>query len=101
MARIPPPQRRASLTRTVPVVMSGKEVKIHVTVGFSDDAMTNPIEVFCADFKAGSDSHAIVMDACILFSRLLQNGEGPMDLAKSLAHPLLVALAKTIAEINQ
>ena len=64
---------------------SGSEIKVQVTVGY--DAQWRAKEVFCASFKAGSDNHALVMDACILLSRLLQYGDSPADLVKSMCAP--------------
>lgn len=77
------PDRRQSETRKMTVVHAGgKETKILITIGFDDDGVAK--EVFCADFKAGSDLHALVMDACILISRCLQHGDTVVDLAKAM-----------------
>jgi len=78
--------RRPSVTGRVPFIMAdGKEITLTVTFGFDENG--NVREVFCADFKAGSDMHATVMDACILLSRLLQHGDQPEELAKTLCEP--------------
>lgn len=95
MARDRLPDRRPSETLVVPVVVDGREVRILVTVGFADAGMTVPREVFCADWKAGTSLHAIVMDACILMSRLLQHGDRPDELAGTLCQP--PSLVGTIA----
>lgn len=62
--------------------MDGLEKMILVTVGFDDHG---PREVFCADFKAGTAMHSIVMDACILLSRLLQHGDSPDDILAGMS----------------
>lgn len=64
---------------------SGQIIKLQVTVGFDKD--WNVREVFCASAKTGSDNHALVMDACVLLSRLLQHGDSPADLVKSMCTP--------------
>jgi len=76
----------------------GHTFKVLITIGF--DAANNPIEVFCADFKAGTSLHSIVMDACILFSRLLQHGDEPDDLEHSMCQPhsLLGSIASAVAK---
>jgi hypothetical protein len=77
------PDRRASITEYVEAQLDGGKTKrILVTVGFDDAGQ--PREVFCADFKAGTAMHAVIMDACILLSRLLQHGDLPQDLYKAL-----------------
>lgn len=82
------PDRRPSVTERVAVTLDGgKDTYVIVTVGFEDMEMKKPREVFCADFKAGTSLHAIVMDACILLSRLLQHGDTPQELASSLCQP--------------
>ena len=100
MSRAKLPDRRANLTQKVFVALDGgKEVKLLVTVGFND--IGKPMEVFCADFKSGTAMHTIVMDACVMMSRLLQHGDTPLELYKALARPesVLGAIAKAIAEL--
>lgn len=94
MARQVLNSRRPSETFAVPVQMDFVEVKVLVTVGF--DAAGNPMEVFCASFKAGTSLHAIVMDACILLSRLLQHGDGPSAVLRGMCQPY--SLVGRIAE---
>jgi hypothetical protein len=67
------------------VLADGKTISLTVTFGFNEAGEVR--EVFCADFKAGSDMHAAVTDACILMSRLLQHGDAPEELAKTLCEP--------------
>ena len=100
MSRAKLPDRRPNLTQKVYVALDGgKEVKLLVTVGF--DSLNKPMEVFCADFKSGTAMHTIVMDACVMMSRLLQHGDTPLELYKALARPesVLGAIAKAIAEL--
>jgi hypothetical protein len=94
--------RRASETRKIQFAYeNGKEQGILITVGFDEGG--EPKEVFCADFKAGTTLHSIVMDACILFSRLLQHGDLPVELFASMCRPpsLIGAIAATIAEYQR
>lgn len=75
------PERRIGINLDVPF----KNSKVVITIGY--DSMFLVKEVFCADFKAGSDSQAVVMDACILLSRLFQHGDTPQDILKSMCEP--------------
>jgi hypothetical protein len=93
--------RRASVTSRVIFAMAdGKEIGLTVTFGLDQEG--NVREAFCADFKAGSDLHAIVMDSCILLSRLLQHGDAPEELARTLCAPpsLIGCIAKAASEIG-
>jgi hypothetical protein len=93
------PDRRASVTKRVAhATAAGKSINLLVTVGFGDSGL--PSEVFCADFKAGSDLHAAVTDACILLSRLLQHGDAPGELVASMCSPpsLIGTIARAVAE---
>jgi hypothetical protein len=61
MTRKKLPYRRGAVTRKIPLELAnGKSIPILVTVGFDSEGRVS--EVFCADFKAGSDAHAIVVD---------------------------------------
>lgn len=95
--------RRPNVTCSVVWTSSHENaIKLLITVGF--DKYTGKVqEVFCADFKAGSDLHAIVMDACILFSRLLQHGDTPAELAASMCSPpsMLGTIAAAVAAIEK
>ena|SRR6185437_3162212 len=82
MTRKKLPERRASETSKITVTIGGKEQKILITIGFDDDGL--PKEVFCADFKAGSDLHALIMDACILVSRCLQHDDTGAELLAAM-----------------
>lgn len=90
------PDRRFSVNaRVVWTKYNGKQTNIVATIGF--DANGKPKEIFCADFKAGSDNQAIVMDACILVSRLLQHGDTLDELLGSMCSP--PSLLGTIIEV--
>lgn len=72
----------------IPIVftsVAGPQFKIVITAGY--DASYKLKEVFCADFKSGSDNQALIMDACILLSRLLQHGDTPQELVDSMCTP--------------
>ncbi len=77
---------------------SGRSFKLTITIGFDTDY--NIKEVFCADFKSGSDNQATIMDACILLSRLLQHGDTPADLLTSMCSPpsLIGTICKAIVD---
>lgn len=102
MVRAVLPNRRSSVTTKIHVELdNGREVKLLVTIGFDQNG--DPAEVFCANFKTGTALHAIVMDACILFSRLLQHGDRPSDLARSMCQPhsMVGAIASAVAEFER
>lgn len=85
MSRIKLEPRRASVNKTIRFKSNGgHEFGIEITMGFDGIGIK---EVFCASFKAGSDNQAIVSDACILVSRLLQHGNTPADILKSMCSP--------------
>lgn len=93
------PNRRPSETRKVPFELAtGKVQNLIITVGFDEDGL--PKEVFCADFKAGSDLHALVMDTCVLVSRALQFGDVAEDLAASMCKgpSLIGAILAVVAD---
>ena len=94
--RIRLPDRRRSTTIEVEAVLDNNHrQKLIVTVGFGDDG--RPMEVFCASFRAGTAMNFIVMDACILISRLLQHGDDPRDILQTLRSDTL-SLIGVIAE---
>lgn len=103
MTREKLPDRRPSVTKKIAVTLDGgKEVHLFVTVGFADDAMTLPREVFCADMRTGTALHTMIIDSCILLSRLLQHGELPENLADTLCQPpgLIGAIANVIVTLK-
>lgn len=89
------PDRRLNATRKVTwATYGGNEQSILVTFGFQRvwgpecEPQYSVAEIFCADFKAGSDTQAIVTDACVLISRLLQSSNDTVaDLRKSMCEP--------------
>lgn len=86
MTRILLKERRVNLTKRITFTNShGNGTVILITIGYDEHGKAK--EVFCADFKAGSDMHGIVSDACILFSRLLQHGEDAAELSRGMCQP--------------
>jgi len=72
------PHRRES--ETVDLTFDGH--RFAVTVGFYPDGW--PGEVFTAGVKVGSHLDAILADACVALSLLLQHGVAPATFAHSL-----------------
>lgn len=70
--RTPIPNRRPNLTSSVAWSRGGPDQKLIVTFGFARDGSIR--EVFCAGFRADTDFCALVNDACIMMSWLLQLG---------------------------
>ncbi len=73
------PNRRPN--QTVELIYDG--TRYEVTVGFHP-ATGKAREVFCHGAKAGSSMDAILDDACILLSILLQHDIAPASLAASM-----------------
>lgn len=86
MTRIRLPDRRPSVTERVRhTLATGGTVSVLVTFSFDERGKVR--EIFTADFKAGSDSQTLIVDASILVSRLLQYGNTPSTLLASLSEP--------------
>lgn len=84
MSRSTLPNRRASITANVAWTSPADvDTKLIATFGFDNDSHVR--EVFCAGFRRESDMCALMNDACILLSRLLQYGERLEDLALSMS----------------
>lgn len=101
MSRVKLADRRAAITRKIVASMDGgKEVDILITVGFDENQKAK--EVFCAAFKSGTALHGMVMDFCVMLSRLLQHGDSPRELAASCCEgPSLVGqIAQAVAEME-
>lgn len=80
------PDRRPSVTMAIDHALgSGALVRMLVTYSFDSEGRVR--EVFCADFKAGSDFHTVVVDASILVSRLLQEKLRLAQVLASLSDP--------------
>jgi hypothetical protein len=96
------PDRRYSTTERVRVAVSteGQHKTVLVTVGF--DRGGNPREVFCADWRASGTLHSVVIDACILLSRLYQHGDAPDEIAATLSSPPTVvgSIAAHVARVS-
>lgn len=87
MTRTKLPDRRPSITERVKLIVGNHEKNVLMTFGFTDHTMKVPHEVFCADWKAGTALHDMVIDDCILVSRLLQHGDRASELVKTLCDP--------------
>lgn len=85
MTRTQIPDRRAAVTETIFYhTTTGGQIKMLVTFGL-DAEHKRVIELFCADFKAGTDQHTLVMDVCVMLSLLMQHGYEPKNLLSRLA----------------
>lgn len=97
MTREKLPDRRSSLTIRVPY----QSINLLLTVGWNaEDPERRLRGVFCASFSAGSDTQTIVVDACILLSRLYQHGDTPAEVAETLKSDtpsLLGTIARVVA----
>lgn len=80
--REPLPNRRDVSSNKVMHSHSGGPRAYEVSYGFRTDGTVR--EVFCWPQKSGADIDALVSDACIITSRLLQRGEKIRDLAGAL-----------------
>ncbi len=78
MTRSPLPFRREN--ETIDLFFGNQTFA--VTIGFRRDG--SPGEVFVYGAKVGSDLHAMLSDACIVVSLLLQHGVQPAALAHSM-----------------
>ena len=93
--------RRSNMTVRIPYTKANGQT-IYILVTFGYDRTGRPLEVFCADFKAGSETQALIMDACILLSRLLQHGDSPHELAESMCSPpsLIGSIAQAMDSLH-
>ena len=78
MTRARLPHRRES--ETIDLFFAGRGFA--VTIGFYPDGRLG--EVFSSGVKVGSDLDAILADACVAISLLLQHGVTPAALARSM-----------------
>jgi hypothetical protein len=78
MTRVRLPNRRPA--ETVQLEHSG--MRFMVTVGFYPDG--RPGEVFTHGARSGSNLDALLADACVVVSCLMQHGVEPRDLAVSM-----------------
>lgn len=92
------PRRKSENMKVIFVGEGGSEWKLLVTLGFNKQGEVK--DVFCSSFKVGTSLNAIVMDACILISRLLQWGDTPSEIAASMCEPpsLVGTIAAAIAK---
>jgi len=78
MTRMRLPDRRFAET----VVLEHSGTRFMVTVGFYPDG--RPGEVFTHGARSGSNLDALLADACVVVSCLIQHGVEPRDLATSM-----------------
>lgn len=79
MTRTKLPNRRPNET----VKIEHKGLTFFVTVGY-DPETGSPMEVFGSTARSGSDFAALLNDACVAVSILLQSGVKPSEIAKSM-----------------
>jgi hypothetical protein len=101
MSRVRMDDRRVADTRE----LEFGEMRFMVTIGMYPDG--RPGEVFARCGKAGSQMDALIDDACIVMSRLLQHGEAPAMLLSSLGREgdrpasVVGAIAEIVAEVDR
>jgi hypothetical protein len=78
MTRARLPDRRAAET----VMLEHSGTRFMVTIGFYPDG--RPGEVFTHGIRTGSGLDALLADACVLLSLLLQHGVGSAQIASSM-----------------
>lgn len=78
MTRTRLPERRAAET----VRLDYDGTQFMVTIGFYPDG--RPGEVFTHGARSGSNMDALLADACVVVSCLIQHGAEPSDLAGSM-----------------
>ena len=78
MTRMRLPDRRFAET----VALEHGGARFMVTIGFYPDG--RPGEVFTHGARSGSNLDALLADACVVVSRLIQHGAEPRDLAASM-----------------
>lgn len=77
MTRTRLPDRRAAET----VMLEHDSARFMVTIGFYPD--NRPGEVFTHGARSGSNMDALLADACVVMSCLIQHGVEPSELAGS------------------
>ena len=60
------------------------EHEFDLTIGFYDDELLHPGEVFANSGKTPEAVQQLVQDACVLISIALQHGVSPKDLGRSI-----------------
>ncbi len=78
MTRVRLPDRRFAET----VVLEHDGARYMVTIGFYPDG--RPGEVFTHGARSGSTMDALLADACVVVSCLIQHGAEPSELASSM-----------------
>ncbi len=96
MNRVPLPDRRRNVTEPVIHTWTGGTTrKLLVTFGFDQQGRVR--EMFCADFKEGTDMHGLIGDGCMAVSLLLQHGHNIEDIVRKM-QPEPKSLLRTLAE---
>ena len=85
MSRVRLPNRRRHLLET----MKWEGRRWEVCVGFNEQGLAR--EVFVDGVKVGSELEALVNDACVVISLLLQSGMPAVELARHLAREGIAA----------
>ena len=78
MTRLRLPDRRAAET----IALEHDSARFMVTIGFYPDG--RPGEVFVHGARSGSSMDALLADACVVVSCLIQHGIVPAELARSM-----------------
>jgi hypothetical protein len=97
MNRVSLPSRRLSVTSKLTHVTAA-DGQLHVIATFGLDDRHQVRELFCSSFKDGVDVRALVMDACVCLSLLLQHGYSVRELRDKLAPAPSSLLATLIDE---
>lgn len=72
--------------------------RYHLCIGF-DPKTYRPVEAFLSGAKIGSDQDALIDDAMICLSKLLQAGADPQELSATFGQQSIIgAVAQRIAE---
>jgi hypothetical protein len=89
--------RRASVTSKL-THLRADGTNVHIVATFGFDERRKVREVFCSSFKDGTDLRALVMDACICLSLLLQHGYAVREVYNKMTPSPQSLLATLIEE---
>jgi len=96
MTRTALPDRRRNVTEKVQHLLTNGETRnLLVTFGFDRHGRVR--EMFCADFKEGTDLHGLIGDGCMAVSLLLQHGHNIEDIVRKM-QPEPKSILRTLAE---
>jgi hypothetical protein len=100
MSRTRPPDRQQSFqVKIVHVLSNGNHQELLMTYSLGDDGRVAAL--FCADFKAGTDNHNLIMDMCVVASKLLQHGYTAQQAFGSLSKEPTSMLGSMLREAAQ